>query len=271
MKRLNGKAIYSPAGKAGEYAEYACNFYNGCSNNCDYCYCKRGVLAHSLGGDTPTLKKWIKSDQHAITTLESELIENIEHLRKHGLFFSFTTDPLLPETGELTFAAVKLCLEYDVPVKILTKRSDFEDLLGSNVLLWPVAKKLVAIGFTLTGHDDLEPGASTNAERIEAMKKLHEAGFKTWASIEPVIDTDSSFLMICRTIDCCDLFKIGLQSGKKFNKPELIDFIIAVKSINQDGKYLRLYFKDSILEQAGIDRTILPTHCVGRDYDIFKS
>lgn len=29
-----GKAIYKPAGKAGEYAKYACNFYVGCSNDC---------------------------------------------------------------------------------------------------------------------------------------------------------------------------------------------------------------------------------------------
>lgn len=35
-KLLNGKAIYSPKGKAGEYAKYACNFYVGCSNDCDY-------------------------------------------------------------------------------------------------------------------------------------------------------------------------------------------------------------------------------------------
>lgn len=268
MKPFNGKAIYEPKGKAGEYAKFACNFYNGCSNNCEYCYCKRGVLAHSLGGDTPTLKKWIKSDQHAIATLESELIENIEQLRKHGLFFSFTTDPLLSETGELTFAAVKLCLDYDVPVKILTKRADFDDLLGSNVLLWPVAKKLVAFGFTLTGHDELEPGASTNAERIEAMRKLYEAGFKTWVSIEPVVDFASSFEMINEALDCCDLFKIGLMSGGKYKKSEINNFINKV--LANASWPSKVYFKDSLLKTAGVPRSILPINCVGLDYNIFK-
>ena len=32
------------------------------------------------------------------------------------------------------------------------------------------------VGFTLTGRDDLEPGASTNLGRIRAMKELHSAG-----------------------------------------------------------------------------------------------
>ena len=35
---FNGKAIYNPKGKAGEYAPWACNFYTGCSNDCEYCY-----------------------------------------------------------------------------------------------------------------------------------------------------------------------------------------------------------------------------------------
>lgn len=29
------KAIYKPKGKAGEYAMYACNFYNGCCFACN--------------------------------------------------------------------------------------------------------------------------------------------------------------------------------------------------------------------------------------------
>lgn len=54
--RFNGKAIYNPSGKAGEYSDWACNFYTGCSNNCDYCYCKKGVMSH-VWSDTPKLKK----------------------------------------------------------------------------------------------------------------------------------------------------------------------------------------------------------------------
>lgn len=34
QKRKNGKAIYQPAGKAGEYGTWGCNFYVGCLNDC---------------------------------------------------------------------------------------------------------------------------------------------------------------------------------------------------------------------------------------------
>ena len=36
MEKFNGKAIYNPSGKAGEYSTWACNFYVGCSNMCEY-------------------------------------------------------------------------------------------------------------------------------------------------------------------------------------------------------------------------------------------
>ena len=31
------KPIYKPKGAAGEYAEYACNLYDGCTHGCTYC------------------------------------------------------------------------------------------------------------------------------------------------------------------------------------------------------------------------------------------
>lgn len=52
----NGKAIYKPAGKAREYAEWACNLFVGCSNDCSYCYCKRGALGSVMGRPQATLK-----------------------------------------------------------------------------------------------------------------------------------------------------------------------------------------------------------------------
>jgi DNA repair photolyase len=125
MKTLNGKAIYSPKGAAGEYAQYACNFYNGCSNNCSYCYLKKGVLKKTLGGNHTTLKKCFKDEDHALAIFEKELVTNKEALQKHGIFFSFTTDPMLPETIDLTWSAMAKCIDNGISVKILTKRTDW--------------------------------------------------------------------------------------------------------------------------------------------------
>ncbi len=264
-----GKAIYRPAGKAGEYAEFACNFYNGCSNNCDYCYCKLGVRSH-VWSDKPTLKKQLINEDHALAVFIKEMNANLPELQKHGLFFTFTSDPMLPETIELTWAAVIQAITHEIPVKILTKRADFidSDVLGLKYL---EKKNLVAFGFTLTGHDELEPGASTNAERIEAMKKLHAAGFKTFASIEPIVDFESSARMIGASMDFCDLYKIGLMSGRKYGGFEARLFIERViKWCIKDRPQVRFYFKDSLLTLAEMERMGLPHNCVGRDFNLFK-
>lgn len=274
MKNFNGKAIYNPSGKAGEYSYWACNFYVGCSNGCTYCYCKKGFLAGTMGGNTPTLKKCFRDENHALEVFEKELMQNLAELQKHGLFFSFTTDPMLIETIKLTWNAMDICLENKVPVKILTKCIEWVQRLidfdnGKLVEDYSFkGKQYVAFGFTLTGHDELEPNAPTNAKRIEAMKKLHDAGFKTFASIEPIIDFESSLKMIEATKDFCDLYKIGLESGKKYDKTETRSFIaMAVVEIALNSK---IYFKDSILKVSGLNREDLPANCVDRDYNMFK-
>ena len=131
-------------------------------------------------------------------------------------------------------------------------------------------KKYVSFGFTLTGHDELEPGASTNAKRIQAMQKLQDDGFKTWASIEPIIDFQSSLDMIEKSAEYCDLFKIGLQSGKKYDLDALEWFMDWSVSFGNQYKS-KIYFKDSLLKEAGIHREDLPAHCVGRDYNMFNT
>lgn len=272
MKTFKGKAIYNPSGKAGEYSYWACNFFTGCSNDCQYCYCKRGVMNH-VWSDYPKLKKCFHNEEHALEIFEKELLQNIDELRKYGIFFTFTSDPMLPETIQLTIDAVKLCVYHSVNVKILTKRADFaekffrplcsESSLKEN-LLHIAYTKHVAFGFTLTGHDELEKNASTNAERINAMKILHNNGYKTWASIEPIVELESSLSMINKTIGFCDLYKIGLMSGKKYNWRDLRGFMFACTPL--DSKF---YFKDSFISQAELNRENLPSSCVDRDYNLF--
>lgn len=270
-----GKAIYEPAGKAGEYAKYACNFYVGCSNDCDYCYCKRGILGHAMGKPQATLKKCFKDEIDALLTFEKELMKNLEEIRKYGLFFTFTSDPMLDNTRKLTIQAVDFAIRNDINCKILTKRADFIDSLPQ----WWFYKEYrgnIAFGFTLTGHDEMEPGASTNEERIDTMRKLYEMGFKTFASIEPVIDIEKSYRMIRETLGCCDLYKIGLISGKRnYNRDDVANFIRSVNgdllTINTVKKAV-VYWKDSVINYLNTDRNDIRftyNHCVNADYNIF--
>lgn len=272
MKQFKGKAIYNPSGKAGEYSYWACNFYTGCSNNCDYCYCKRGVLS-STWSDTPKLKRCFQNEGHAYEIFKKELLKNVDELRRHGLFFTFTSDPMLSEAIGLTYDALGFCVKNSVPVKILTKRADWVSTLFQSVIVNDLEpfKNMVAFGFTLTGTDEQEPGASPNEERIAAMAKLHAAGFKTWASIEPIIDLASSYAMIARTTKFCDHYKVGLQSGKAYKTKEVANFLDAIGELEPRRP---IYLKDSIFKYCNYPREVIEQTAgdfVGRDYNIFSN
>jgi len=267
---FKGKAIYNPTGKAAEYAQWACNFYNGCSNDCNYCYCKRGVMSH-VWSPAPTLKKCFKDEEHATDVFIAEMEKNIDQLKEHGLFFSFTTDPMLPETLDFHMNAICLAINHNIPVQILTKRADFLHywLFDENQIIHPEKKKLIAVGFTLTGCDEHEPKASLNVDRVKAMLELHKRGFKTFASIEPVISVQASYAMINAVSGWCDLIKVGLLSGgKRTYKPGEIQFLFEM--LKADTRGSKFYIKDSMVEYLDLDREKLPHHFVNQDYNIFK-
>lgn len=261
------KTIYKPKGKAGEYAKYACNFYTGCSNDCEYCYCKRGVMAH-VWNNTPHLCKKFKSETDAYWKFQEDVDGNLDKLRKGGIFFSFTTDPCVYQTFTLTRLAADYATYRYIPVYILTK----DAFLITQWLENRISHGNLAIGFTLTGHNEMERHASMNEARINAMRKIHQMGYKTFASIEPVIDFPHAKDMIMQTIDFCDLYKVGLRSGVKkdyYDDEEIKDFFGWLTGL-ENG--CRVYLKDSFLERLpNVSRQDLKDHkvFVEADYDIF--
>jgi DNA repair photolyase len=258
-----GKVIYQPKGKAREYAAWACNLYLGCSNDCAYCFNKRGALGTVSGGHEPTLKKRFKDEPDAFGIFMKELTKHKEQIiADGGLLFSFTTDPCLPETIRLTFTCIRLATSEGVPCHILTKRADWTLNTFQYVPSLVAGRKLITVGFTLTGRDDLEPGASTNGQRIAAMKRLHKIGIKTFASLEPVIDFESTLRMIRDSLPYCDLYKVGLISGSHpftnplYKSPEfkknLTAFIDEANSILTEYQK-PIYWKKSVRKTLGHD------------------
>lgn len=270
--KYHGKAIYQPNGKAGEYGEWACNFYNGCSNQCSYCYLQKGRNA-KIYTPTPTLQKAFKDEDDAINRFRKEMLRNLDELRKSGLFFSFTTDPLLSETMGLTAKAVRICMENGVSVRLLTKRADFVEpffglLSAKEGYDEGLCKKHIAFGFTLTGHDELEGNSSPNLDRICTMKLLHDRGYRTFVSAEPVIDPKTSLLIIRETLDFCDLYMVGLLSGKKdYGKADVRNLVDELQKLPGKPK---IYLKDSVVKMLKLDRSTLPDNFVGSDYNMFN-
>lgn len=280
---LNGKALYSPKGAAAEYAAVGCNLYTGCKHDCSYCYLKRGVLSHAMGGTEIKLKSCFKDDIDAGTVFTRELEKHLAYLQKVGIFFSFSTDPLITETRDLTKRCVFTANRNLVPVKMLTKNADFidDDVFMSWLMLPDFRKDLVAFGFTLTGRDDMEPNASTNHERIETMRRLHDMGFMTFASIEPIIDFESSMDVMRESADCCDLYKIGLRSGVKKGYYEIgkCAFFIGQVTGLSESRGFKVYWKESVRKfvRENDDEKFfsisldLSRNFVSRDYNMFTN
>ena len=288
---VKGALIYQPQGAAGEYAKWAINLYHGCSNGCTYCYNRRGVLSHVFG-DKPELaapiirqrdkllneylkknnmtahdsiKKGIVDHKGLMATLDiisKDLAKiGIDRIRQDGgIFFSFTCDPFDIEADMFILQQVVLHLLFDrIPVTILTKnvhwtqtglwKSTLRDLTTD----YKDIARLLTIGFTITGKDELEPNAPSTEKRIEALRKLHdEYKIKTFVSLEPIIDLHSASEVIKKTYKITDEIRIGAQSPIKknrYNVMEFISFVVAVRSLanNLDCHFM---VKDSMYKQA---------------------
>lgn len=247
---IKGKALYTTKGAAREYGRIGCNFYTGCPHECTYCYLKRGAPSKQLGGNVVQLKKCFKNEFHAADILQQEMDKWIEPCRKYGIFLSFTTDPMIDETRGLTFSAIHTAILLDIPVWVLTKSSLFiydSATMAYLGLIDPDKRSSIHFGFTLTGHDEMEPRASTNDNRIMAMQRMHLMGFSTFASIEPVITWEAAEKMVRQSLPYCDHYKLGLRSGVKKDYYDIVESGAAieriVRTVEAHGK--TIYLKES--------------------------
>lgn len=314
------KILSRPKGNAEEYGRWSVNAYIGCSHGCRYCYLKKGPSGAYLGQDKPVLKKGVVNEEHAYHLAMAEIIENRDEIiRDGGLFMTFTSDPCAPETRALNFRIAANAIDMGVPVTLLTKNAAFyqfetmermfreapkmnltEDAQKAMMhegflfmtylgdLRTELVKRIVAFGWTLTGHNELEPSADINAFRLQTMKRMSQDGFKTWASIEPVIDFPSALDMVYQAVNAgCQHFKIGLLTNNTrlvrkdfafgehhFDAYKVNDCLHFVEDVMRmtSGK-ATVYWKQSVRDLFDGDGHIILDqwqHSVGKDWSIFK-
>lgn len=196
--------IYTPAGQAFEYAPLACNPYSGCGHGCAYCY-------------VPLVLKVKRPDFDAIATervnFRANLSKDSAKLKARGIsgqvMLSFTTDPYHPFDTSLTRYTITDLHAKGFGVCILTKGGT---RAIRDIDLFDRSRDCFAS--TLTTLDPAfsakwERGAALPADRLDALKRFHDAGIFTWASLEPTLDTESSLDIIRETHSFVDLYKIG--------------------------------------------------------------
>lgn len=298
------KILSRPRGNAEEYGRWSVNPVVGCPHGCEYCYLKKGVWKNALGGNEPTFKMGIVNEDHAFHLFAAEIIEHKDEIiNDGGLFMSFVTDPMCEQNRTLFWGYIACATATGIPVTILTKSVNIWNCFRYKCIAgnphYPEygidlekRKRLTAFGWTLTGHDELEPNAPTNEARLRDMDIVARDGFKTWASVEPVIDFHSSLDMIYQALNAgCQHFKIGLLTSntrvvrkdfqigeyqfKAYDVRDLLHFIEDVMRMTS-GK-ATVYWKQSVRDLLGtvyspaaVDELLNFPHSVGKDWSMFK-
>lgn len=200
----NCNYIYAPAGQAGEYSKLAANPYRGCGHQCRYCYVPAVIKISRAEFDA-------KADPRPdyLNLLKKDAAKYQAAGIREQVMLSFTTDPFHPGDNSLTRDVLKALQDFGLGVCTLTKggRRALRDL----DLFRPDRD---AFASTLTTLDPefsqlWEPGAALPAERIDVLRRFHDAGIFTWVSMEPTLDTEASLSIIEATAPFVDLFKIG--------------------------------------------------------------
>lgn len=204
--------IYTPKGRAREYAPLACNVYRGCDHACEYCF-------------APSATRRARTDFQAVTVRGGDFIRKLEREAAkyqaagvtEQVLLSFTCDPYcnLDVTAQVTRRIIQILHAHHLRVQVLTKGGSRalrdldlytpQDALAATLTFAPNA---------LGGGDEsrslkFEPGAASPADRIATLQAFHQANIPTWVSLEPVLDPADALTIINATHSFVDLFKVG--------------------------------------------------------------
>ncbi len=164
---------------------WCANHVQGCAHGCRYpCY------AYSMAkryGRVRDRAEWRRPRlvENALELLAREL--GGKRRKPDAVHLCLTTDPFMvghPEVGSLSLALIELLNAHGVRASVLTK-GVLPAALGERPF-----RRDNTLGISLVSLDEgfrqrFEPGAAPYAERITALRRLHEAGCRTLVHVEP--------------------------------------------------------------------------------------
>ena len=165
------------------------NPYRGCEHGCSYCYARP---THSYQGLSPGLdfESRLFAKPEAATLLLKELSK--KKYKVAPIALGTNTDPYQPieKEYEITRSILKVLDKCSHPVTIVTKNHMVTRDI--DILARMAERGLVKVDMSITTLDPklsriMEPRASTPQKRLDALKRLHEAGIPTGMLLAPVI------------------------------------------------------------------------------------
>lgn len=185
MKRITRKSMLYKSDV--EYADYSANYVLGCAHGCTFpCY---AFNLKKRTGDVKTYEEWIdpKIVSNTLELLDKEL-PKLKHKIKEGVHLCFSTDPFMvgyPEVTALTLDVLTKLNSYGVRAQTLTKGVTSSKLTDVERYGEDNFYGITLVSLDETFRQRWEPFSAPYTDRIAAIKELHDAGLKTWVSIEP--------------------------------------------------------------------------------------
>ena len=197
IREIEVKGALTPSRIPG--IDYSLNPYLGCAFGCSYCYAD---FMRKYSGHAEPWGGFVDAKINIVDRLERELGR-----KKPGhVSLSLVTDPYQP--AERRFGLTRRCLERlrDAPaftVSVLTR----SPLVVRDLELFRTMPS-VEVGLTITTDDDriraaMEPRAPAIALRVAALRRLRDAGIRTYAFLGPLLPMDPERLagMLAGTVD----------------------------------------------------------------------
>jgi len=188
INQIKAKSILQ---KSGLPVDWVVNPYSGCRFGCKYCY---AIFVGRWRHPDEEWGTYVDVKINAPELLKKELTNKLKRAKAKNIgsiFFSSVTDPYqgLEAKYQLTRKCLQVIkdLDYQGQISILTK----SHLVTRDIDIFKQLKN-VEVGLTVTSTGDsisqyLETYAPPNQERIKALKKLNQAGIKTYAFVGPLL------------------------------------------------------------------------------------
>lgn len=181
MDKINRSTLLYKTGV--EYGDYTLNHVQGCAHGCKYpCYAM--MLARRFG-KAKTYEEWCqpKLAENALEILDKEIPKYKNKIK--SVHLCFTTDPFMygyDDVSEMSIQIIRKLNQAGIKCTVLTKGilpPELADLSPEN-----------EYGITLVSlneqfRQEMEPNTAPFLQRIQALRALHDAGCKTWVSMEP--------------------------------------------------------------------------------------
>ncbi len=184
---ISMKSALSKSGIPG--MKYCVNPYVGCAHACRYCY------ATFMKRFTGHLEPW-GTFVDVKTNVSEILRRQLRRSERGTVMLSSVTDPYQPVEAkyQLTRKCLEALAQFQFPVNILTK----SPLVTRDIDIISTMKD-ASVGLTITTENEdmrklFEPGAPSIASRVEALKKLHKAGIRTYVFIGPLLPMNPEYL-----------------------------------------------------------------------------